>query len=203
MTIEPILAKHNLIGDYNLDPNLNFVGLAADGGFAKYCVLDGDIVHVIPDGLSYEQAALTEPAAVAVYAVRQSALKTGDTAVIFGLGPIGLLIVEALRAAGASKIYAVELSPERQAKAEERAIVVRPEGENNHRTIHRLTGGGKMFLISDWSSSCLGQPLRLFIKSWGMYNSYLSWERKLASIQMNSLSKKISQRNYCLPSYFP
>ncbi len=52
---------------------------------------------MIPDSLSYEQAALTEPAAVAVYAVRQSALKTGDTAVIFGLGPIGLLIVEALQ----------------------------------------------------------------------------------------------------------
>ena len=121
---EPILAEHNLIGDYNLDPNLNFVGLAADGGFAKYCVLDGDLVHVIPDSLSYEQAALTEPAAVAVYAVRQSALKAGDTAVIFGLGPIGLLIVEALRAAGASKIYAVELSPERQAKAEELGIAI-------------------------------------------------------------------------------
>ncbi len=57
---------------------------------AKYCVLDGDLVHVIPDSLSYEQAALTEPAAVAVYAVRQSALKAGDTAVIFGLGPPGL-----------------------------------------------------------------------------------------------------------------
>ena len=157
VTIEPILAKHNLIGDYNLDPNLNFVGLAADGGFAKYCVLDGDIVHVIPDGLSYEQAALTEPAAVAVYAVRQSALKTGDTAVIFGLGPIGLLIVEALRAAGASKIYAVELSPERQAKAEELgAIVVRPEeGETIVEAI-RLTGGG-----ADVSYEVTGVPVVL------------------------------------------
>ncbi|VSZ58624.1 L-iditol 2-dehydrogenase [Streptococcus pneumoniae] len=117
VAVEPILAKNNLVGNYNLDPNLNFVGLAADGGFAKYCVLDGDLVHVIPDSLSYEQAALTEPAAVAVYAVRQSSLKAGDTAVVFGLGPIGLLIVEALRAAGASKIYAVE-------------------------AIHRLTNGG-------------------------------------------------------------
>ena len=107
VTIEPILAKHNLIGDYNLDPNLNFVGLAKDSGFAEYCVLDGDLVHVVPDGLSYEQAALTEPAAVAVYAVRQSALKAGDTAVVFGLGPIGLLIVEVLRAAGAAKIYRI------------------------------------------------------------------------------------------------
>ncbi len=114
VTIEPILAKHNLIGDYNLDPNLNFVGLAADGGFAKYCVLDGDIVHVIPDGLSYEQAALTEPAAVAVYAVRQSALKTGDTAVIFGLGPIGLLIVEALRPSESGRIGSNRCSPRRR-----------------------------------------------------------------------------------------
>ena len=137
---------------------MNFVGLAADGGFAKYCVLDGDLVHVIPDSLSYEQAALTEPAAVAVYAVRQSALKTGDTAVIFGLGPIGLLIVEALRAAGASKIYAVELSPERQAKAEELgAIVVRPEeGETIVEAIHRLTGGG-----ADVSYEVTGVPVVL------------------------------------------
>ena len=148
VTIEPILAE----------PNLNFVGLAADGGFAKYCVLDGDLVHVIPDSLSYEQAALTEPAAVAVYAVRQSALKAGDTAVIFGLGPIGLLIVEALRAAGASKIYAVELSPERQAKAEELgAIVVRPEeGETVVEAIHRLTGGG-----ADVSYEVTGVPVVL------------------------------------------
>ena len=156
VTIEPILAKHNLIGDYNLDPNLNFVGLAADGGFAKYCVLDGDLVHVIPDSLSYEQAALTEPAAVAVYAVRQSAIKAGDTAVVFGLGPIGLLIVEALRAAGASKIYAVELSPERQAE-ELGAIVVHPQdGESVVDAIHRLTGGG-----ADVSYEVTGVPVVL------------------------------------------
>ncbi|ALF28217.1 butanediol dehydrogenase [Streptococcus intermedius] len=158
VTVEPILAKHNLVGDYNLDPNLNFVGLAADGGFAKYCVLDGDLVHKVPDSLSYEQAALTEPAAVAVYAVRQSALKAGDTAVVFGLGPIGLLIVEALRAAGASKIYAVELSPERQAKAEELgAIVVRPEeGEDAVAAVQRLTGGG-----ADVSYEVTGVPVVL------------------------------------------
>ena len=116
------------------------------------------LMHVIPDSLSYEQAALTEPAAVAVYAVRQSAIKAGDTAVVFGLGPIGLLIVEALRAAGASKIYAVELSPERQAKAEELgAIVVHPqEGESVVDAIHRLTGGG-----ADVSYEVTGVPVVL------------------------------------------
>lgn len=144
VAIEPIIAEHGLVGDYNLDPNLNFVGLAADGGFAEYCVCDAEIAHIIPDSLSYEQAALTEPAAVALYAVRQSALRAGDTAAVFGCGPIGLLVIEALRAAGASKVYAIELSPERQAKAEELgAIVVRPEeGEDTVSAIQRLTNGG-------------------------------------------------------------
>lgn len=144
VAIEPIIAEHGLIGDYNLDPNLNFVGLGADGGFAEFCVCDGELAHIIPEGISYEQAALTEPSAVALYAVRQSALKAGDTAAVFGCGPIGLLVIEALRAAGASKIYAIELSPERQAIAEDLgAIVVRPEeGEEMVAAIQRMTNGG-------------------------------------------------------------
>lgn len=144
VVIEPIIAEHGLIGDYNLDPNLNFVGLAADGGFAEYCVCDAELAHIISEELSYRQAALTEPAAVALYAVRQSALQAGDTAAVFGCGPIGLLVIEALKAAGASKIYAIELSEERQAKSEELgAIVVRPEGDESIvEALHRINGGG-------------------------------------------------------------
>ncbi|MGX7109601.1 2,3-butanediol dehydrogenase [Facklamia miroungae] len=144
VTVEPIIAENGLIGDYNLDPYLNFVGLAADGGFAEFCVCDAELAHIIPDSLSYEQAALTEPSAVALYAVRQSAFKAGDTAAVFGCGPIGLLVIEALKAAGATKIYAIELSPERQAKAEELgAIVVRPkENEEMVEAIYSLTNGG-------------------------------------------------------------
>ncbi len=61
----------------------------ADGVLSKYCVLDGDMFYKVPDSLGYEQVALDRAfVAVAVYAVRQSALKT--IAVVFGLGPIGL-----------------------------------------------------------------------------------------------------------------
>ena len=188
----------------NLDPNLNFVGLAADGGFAKYCVLDGDIVHKVPDSLSYEQAALTEPAAVAVYAVRQSALKTGDTAVVFGLGPIGLLIVEALRAAGASKIYGVELSPERQAKAEELgAIIVRPEeGEDVVAAIHRLTGGGADVSYEVTGVPVvLGQALLLFTRPGNVW-WFLFGSEKPASILMNLPFKKKRSRVLSLIGIF-
>lgn len=143
VTVEPILARYGLKGKYNLDPNLGFVGLAADGGFAEFCVVDAELAHKLPDSIDYEQGALTEPAAVALYAVRSSALKAGDTAAVFGCGPIGLLIIEALRAAGASAIYAVELSPERQQKAKEMgAIVIDPASQDAVTTIREATGYG-------------------------------------------------------------
>lgn len=86
---------------------------------------------------------MVEPSAVALYAVRQSQLKVGDKAVVFGAGPIGLLVIEALKASGASEIYAVELSEERKAKAEELgAIVIDPKAYDVVEELHKRTNGG-------------------------------------------------------------
>lgn len=143
VTVEPILAANGLKGKYNLDPNLGFVGLASDGGFAEFCVVDAELAHKLPDSIDYEQGALTEPAAVALHAVRTSKLKAGDTAAVFGCGPIGLLLIDALRAAGASEIYAVELSPERQEKARAMgAIVIDPGSTDPVAAIRQATGLG-------------------------------------------------------------
>lgn len=114
----------------NLDKNLGFVGLAADGGFTSYCMVDGELRHKLSDSIDYEQGT-SEPAAAALYAVRQSSFKAGDTGTVFGYGPIGLLTIEALRAAGATTIYAIELSPEHQEKARELgAVVIDPSKVN-------------------------------------------------------------------------
>lgn len=144
VTVEPILAKDGLKGKYNLDPNLNFIGLAGGGGgFSEFVVVNEDQAHKLPDSIDYEQGALTEPAAVALYAVRQSAIKAGDVAAVFGCGPIGLLIIDALKAAGASKIYAIELSPERQEIASKLgAIVVDPAKVNTVEHLKEVTNGG-------------------------------------------------------------
>ncbi|WP_454192725.1 2,3-butanediol dehydrogenase [Paenibacillus sp. Marseille-Q7038] len=132
-------------GKYNLCDKMGFLGLAGGGGgFSEYVAADEHIVHKIPETVSYEQGALVEPSAVALYAVRQSKLKVGDKAVVFGAGPIGLLVIEALKASGASEIYAVELSAERSAKATELgAQVINPKEVNDVvQEIHRLTDGG-------------------------------------------------------------
>lgn len=124
VTVEPIFSCGYCDacreGLYNLCKDLGFVGLSGGaGGFAAYSVVPAKMAHKIPEELSMEQGALVEPAAVALHAVRVSTIKAGDTAAVFGAGPIGLLVIEALRAAGASKIYVVEPSKERRAKAME------------------------------------------------------------------------------------
>lgn len=148
VVVEPVFACGTCAacnqGKYNLCSKMGFLGLAGGGGgFSEYVVCDEHMVHKIPDSLSYEQGALVEPSAVALYAVRSSQLKAGDKAVVFGAGPIGLLVIEALKAAGAAEIYAVELSPERKSKAAELgAIVLDPQEYDVVQEIHNRTNGG-------------------------------------------------------------
>lgn len=148
VVVEPIYAcgqcagcKH---GHYNLCDKLGFYGLAGGGGgFAEYAAIPEVMLHKIPETVSFEQGALVEPAAVALHAVRQSKLKVGNKAAVFGTGPIGLLVIEALKASGASEIYAVEISKQRRKKAEELgAITIDPTEVNPVEQIHKLTNGG-------------------------------------------------------------
>jgi (R,R)-butanediol dehydrogenase/meso-butanediol dehydrogenase/diacetyl reductase len=71
----------------------------------------------IPDNVSDELAVLTEPCAVAVHALRLSRFHLGDTAVVLGAGPIGLLLQQVLTAAGAKSVYVAEPAPGRRAAA--------------------------------------------------------------------------------------
>jgi 2-desacetyl-2-hydroxyethyl bacteriochlorophyllide A dehydrogenase len=92
------------------------------GGFSNYVILRGVDDHVqslckVPDGVSMEHAALVEPLAVAAHAVNRADPKSGESVTVFGVGPIGLGIVAALRMHGILDIVAFDLSPLRRARA--------------------------------------------------------------------------------------
>lgn len=89
------------------------------GAFADYVVVPQHILYGIPDELSYAEAAFAEPVSVALHAVNRVPLQAGDSCVVVGAGLIGLLVVQALKAAGAGKVIAVDLDEKRLALAGE------------------------------------------------------------------------------------
>jgi len=123
VVVEPIYKNPEspflVSGEYNLSEPLGFVGLSSNGGFADYVVVEDYMVHKIPDSMSFEQGALVEPTAVAVYAVLQSGLKIGQTVLVSGAGPIGLLCVQAAIAAGATTVIVTDVAEKRLEKARE------------------------------------------------------------------------------------
>lgn len=105
-------------GRYNLCREVVFLSAPPiNGTFCDYLVIRADSVHPMPQGMSFEQGALVEPAAVAVHAVNRAGVRNGDTAVVLGCGPIGLMTIQALKAAGGSKVVCVDLVPRRRERA--------------------------------------------------------------------------------------
>lgn len=92
-------------GQYQLSDDLAIAGLSwAWGGFGEYAVLNDYNTVPIPDAVTDVQAALVEPAAVAVYAVTRAGVRPGDKVLVTGAGPIGQLVAMAAQAAGASLV---------------------------------------------------------------------------------------------------
>ncbi|KIX07667.1 D-xylulose reductase A [Rhinocladiella mackenziei CBS 650.93] len=101
-------------GKYNLCSDMAFAATPPyDGTLAKYYVLPEDCCYHLPDSMTLEEGALMEPLSVAVHITKQSGLKPGDTAVIFGAGPVGLLCGAVAKALGAKKVVAVDINTER------------------------------------------------------------------------------------------
>jgi (R,R)-butanediol dehydrogenase/meso-butanediol dehydrogenase/diacetyl reductase len=113
-----------------LDPG---IGYGLPGAFAERVHIPDarfdKTVFQLPESLSYEDGSLLEPLAVAIQAVKRSAVTPEDVVVVTGLGPIGQLVARVLRARGVKTVVGVELSPERRACAERAGIQV-ADGRN-------------------------------------------------------------------------
>ena len=105
-------------GDGNLCDNRMVLGVSCGeyrrhGAFAERISVPRRIVYQLPDSLPFEHAALVEAVSVAVHAVNVTPIQLGDTAVVVGSGMIGLLTLQAERAAGASQVIAVDINSKR------------------------------------------------------------------------------------------
>src|SRR5215469_7728035 len=102
-----------LRGDINLCDRREVLGVSCGdyhraGAFAEFVSVPARIIHKLPDGLAFEDAALLEAVAVALHAVSLATIAPGSTALVVGAGTIGLLLQQALRVAGCSRVFVAD-----------------------------------------------------------------------------------------------
>lgn len=131
-------------GQYRLCENGGFTGLSGGGGgFSEEVVVKAE--QAVPLGnVPTEYGALVEPLSVGLHAVRQTAIDPGDSVAVFGSGPIGLAVIQSVRAAGADPIIVSEPQATRREVAAESGAdeLIDPTATAAGEHIRSLTDGG-------------------------------------------------------------
>ena len=123
--------------------NLKAVGVTVNGAFAEYLKIKDRNLYRIPENLSFEEAALIEPLACCIRGLDNVGIKAGESVLIVGAGPIGLLLMQLIRNFGASMIIQTDLEDYRLEKALELGAdhVINVRKEDPIKVIKELTGG--------------------------------------------------------------
>lgn len=113
------------------------IGTTVNGGFAEYCVVPVEQVYLISDKVSYFEAAMAEPVACCLHGIDMCEINPGDTVAVFGMGMIGLLMIQLSRLKGAIRIIAIEPveAKQKQALALGADIVIDPIKQDIHKVL--------------------------------------------------------------------
>ncbi len=159
VTVYPLLSCGHcepcLNGYAHVCNTLRLIGIDCDGAMAEYVKVPVDKVMPIPANLSLKLGAFLEPLAVGVHAVRRSGYKPGDSAVVFGAGPIGLCVASCLKYFGAKQVIVVEANPYRLGIAKQLGLTpIDTSKEDVRARIKELTGG----VNADFAFDCAAHP---------------------------------------------
>ena len=121
----------------------DYLGSRSDGAFAETVCAPAANLLAAPENVTLEEAALTEPAAVARHAVARARPAGGETVVVFGAGPIGVMVAQWARIYDAGRVFLVDINSEKldAARAIEQVEVIDAAGEEPVQKIRELTGG--------------------------------------------------------------
>jgi L-iditol 2-dehydrogenase len=148
------LCEFCLQGDINLCNNRQVIGVSCGdfrraGAFAEYVAVPQRISYHLPEALEFQEAAMLEAVSVALHAVRVSEMKGGETTLVIGAGMIGLLTLQAARAAGASQVLVADIDRTRLERAEKLGAdaTLLLSGAELVKEIQRRTGGRGVDLV--------------------------------------------------------
>ncbi len=138
------LCRYCRMGLPNMCENMTTLGIFIDGGFAPYNIAPAKACHPISEELPAEKAIFAEPLSCVINGTNKLALRPGETVVILGAGPIGLLYTAMMKLSGAGRIIVAEVSSFRAEKAREMGadIVVNPKEQDLAEEVRKVTGIG-------------------------------------------------------------
>lgn len=144
-------------GDYNLCSSRKGLGTQANGSFAEYVVARKESVHVLPKNVDLLSASLTEPLACCTHpAIEKADIQIGEYVLVFGPGPIGLLLAQVAKAKGAYTILAgTAKDVERMNLGKKLGVdlTINIQEENIEEIIKELTNGYGVHKVFDCSGS--------------------------------------------------
>jgi threonine dehydrogenase-like Zn-dependent dehydrogenase len=161
-TITCGICRYCQMGSPNLCEEMTTLGIFLDGGWTSYSVAPARALHKISKHVSPEIAVFGEPLSCVINGCEKIKVQPGESVAVLGAGPMGQLFIQVLRAAGAGKIIAVDLSEYRleYAKRSGATMLVNPKRENVEETIRRETEIG-CDVVVDCVGSLFDQALTL------------------------------------------
>ena len=140
---------------------------ANPGGFAEYMRLSESFLLEVPNGLSTERAALTEPMAVGYHAVQKARVAKDDAPLVIGCGPVGLSVIAALKLTGVHPIVAADFSPRRRELAEKVGadVVIDPKQTSPYESWKNTAGysdPSRAPILSLWMKGSALRPALVF-----------------------------------------
>jgi len=159
VTVAPLLncgeCAFCLAGQGNLCPQRRVFGRDVDGALQEYVAVRADRVYPLPPNVSAAEGALTEPLAVACHAIRRAGIEPKGSALVLGVGAIGLLIAQVWRALGGGPVAVVDLDEGRLAVAAELGIPA-------------------------WTGTPIGPPVDTLFEATGSPDAFATWLPALA-----------------------
>lgn len=146
-------------GRYSLCSDYDYLGSRTDGAMAEYVRVPAKNLIEIPDNVSFEAGAMTDPAANAMHALLKARLRGGESVAVFGTGPIGLFAIQIASHLGAAPIIGIDVKKEKLAIATEAgaAEVIDASQTDVIKTLEALTKAQMVDLVLDISGAQAAQ----------------------------------------------
>ena len=197
VTVEPVITcgvcSACRRGEYGYCKEISYTYRQGHGALARYFVAKEEKVYVLPPGISAEKAALAEPLAVAVHAVKRAQVCLGDRVVIAGAGAIGIMIAMVCKKIGAKCVAISDVSEFRLNMARELGadIAVNASNGNIEDEIERLSSGEGF----DKAFECVGKEatfvqLMSCLKMNGLLTDVGIFEKPLIRLDASLIVKK-------------